>query len=83
MPTWMPIWGQHVLWYQPPTPRLACIAPCRVRTALEEMDASGEFKRKESQFRNWIRQGSEFEPEGKPRRLAFKCATACARAPRA
>lgn len=35
----------------------------RVRTALEEMDAKGEFKRKESQFRNFIKKGGEFEPE--------------------
>lgn len=39
--------------------------PRRVRTALEEMDAKGEFKRKESQFRNFIKKGGEFEPEGK------------------
>lgn len=34
------------------------------RTALDEMGNKGEFKRQDSQFRNWISKGSgEFEPE--------------------
>ncbi len=43
----------------PPQPSLLC----RVRTALDEM-SNGEFKRKESQFRNHIKRGGEYEPEG-------------------
>lgn len=34
------------------------------RTALDEMGKGGEFKRKESVFRQWIRKGGDFEPEG-------------------
>lgn len=48
------------------TPRATSPSPsllCRVRTALDEM-SNGEFKRKESQFRNHIKRGGEYEPEG-------------------
>lgn len=34
------------------------------RTALEEMGTKGEFVRKESDYRQWIKAGSEFPPEG-------------------
>lgn len=37
-----------------------------VRTALDEMAKDGAFARKESQFRQWIRKGGRFEPEGEP-----------------
>ena len=36
----------------------------KVRTALAETDEKGAFKRNESVYRNWIKKGSEFEPEG-------------------
>lgn len=33
------------------------------RTALEELNSTGEFKRKESVFRDWTKPGSRFPPE--------------------
>lgn len=36
-----------------------------VRSALEETDKKGSFARTEASHRNWIKKGSEFEPEGK------------------
>ncbi len=39
-------------------------AATQARTALDEMGNKGEFARKESVYRQWIRKGSEFEPEG-------------------
>ncbi|KAI7842386.1 hypothetical protein COHA_004025 [Chlorella ohadii] len=38
-------------------------AATQARTALDEMGSKGEFARKESVYRQWIRKGSEFEPE--------------------
>ena len=40
------------------------------RTALQETGTAGEFKRKESAFRNVIQKGGEFEPEST---FAFHC----------
>ena len=37
----------------------------KVRTALDEMGKDGEFKRKSSVYRDWVRKGSgQYEPEG-------------------
>lgn len=41
----------------------AVAAKAKARTALDEMSTDGQFKRKESVYRNWIRKGGEFEPE--------------------
>ena len=44
------------------------------RSALEEMDDKGEFKRKDSTYRDLVKKGSKFEPAG----MSFKlCATCC------
>jgi hypothetical protein len=34
------------------------------RTALDEMAASGEFVRKESTYRQWVKKGTGLKPEG-------------------
>ena len=34
------------------------------RTALQEADADGAFKRRDSVFRNFVQKGSQFEPAG-------------------
>ena len=34
------------------------------RTALQEADADGAFKRRDSVYRHFVKKGSEFEPEG-------------------
>ena len=35
------------------------------RTALDEMGTKGEFVRKDSDFRSWVKSGSEYPPEGR------------------
>lgn len=42
----------------------ASAAAAKARTALDEMGTKGEFARKDSIYRQWIRKGGEFEPEG-------------------
>ena len=46
----------------------------KARSALEEMGAKGEFVRKDSVWRDTIKEGSRFAPEGAPgwRRLAMR-----------
>ena len=34
------------------------------RSALDEMDDKGEFKRKDSTYRDFVKKGSKFEPAG-------------------
>ena len=47
----------------------------KARSALEEMGSKGEFVRKDSVWRDTIKEGSRFAPEGAPgwRRLAMGC----------
>lgn len=55
-------------------------APPKARTALDEMGAKGEFKRKESVYRDWVRKGSgRFEPEAGRYHLyvSLACPWAC------
>ena len=44
--------------------RRLAVSPQAARTALEEMGSKGEFVRKESDYRKWVKPGSEFPPEG-------------------
>lgn len=39
------------------------MAAAKAKTALDEMSATGEFKRTEAGFRNWIKEGGDFPPE--------------------
>ena len=41
----------------------------KARSALDEMSGTGEFKRTDSTYRDHIKKGTRFEPEGKPRLL--------------
>ena len=43
------------------------------RTALEETSDKGEFKRKDSTFRDWVKPGGRFEPEGMRSSTASTC----------
>ena len=44
------------------------------RSALDEMDDKGEFKRKDSTYRDFVKKGSKYEPAG----MFFKvCAVCC------
>jgi hypothetical protein len=45
-------------------PPPAAAATGGARTALDEMAASGEFVRKDSTYRQWIKKGTDLEPEG-------------------
>ena len=44
------------------------------RSALEEMDEKGEFKRKDSTYRDFVKKGSKFEPAG-----MYVCAVCCSK----
>ena len=43
------------------------------RSALDEMDDKGEFKRKDSTYRDFVKKGSKYEPAG----MSLKLCTAC------
>eukprot|EP01023_Acetabularia_acetabulum_P063709 TRINITY_DN8041_c0_g1_i1.p1 TRINITY_DN8041_c0_g1~~TRINITY_DN8041_c0_g1_i1.p1 ORF type:complete len:391 (+),score=45.13 TRINITY_DN8041_c0_g1_i1:27-1199(+) len=54
-------------------------AQATAKTALDEMSKDGEFKRTEAGFRNHIKQGTKFEPEGGRYHLyiSYACPWAC------
>lgn len=62
-----------------PTPQqpaaAGAAAAAKARTALDEMGAKGEFQRKESVYRSWIKKGGEYEPEGE--RAAVHASSLC------
>ena len=43
------------------------------RSALDEMDDKGEFKRKDSTYRDFVKKGSKYEPAGMSLKVCAVC----------